>query len=454
MKQVNRWIYAGIGVAILFFAGVVYAWSVMSGPIAYEYSEAAGKSGAEVWSAGGLSLAFTIVMIFFCVGCLIGGFLAAKVSARVYVWVAALLFLAGFFAASFATSLPMLYVSYGIICGLASGVAYSAVMGTVGKWFPDKQGMISGILLMGFGISSFLIGRVYAAVTPSSADAIGNWRTSFRVIGIVSAVVLAVCGFFIRKPGDDFIPPQGAEKKKKRVNPVAQETKTSLMMKRPAFWLYYLWAVLLSAGGLALVSQARGIATEVGTEISAGTIATVVGLISIFNGVGRVILGTLYDKIGRSTLMQIVNVLFIITGGVLIFALSSGNFTVLTAGFVIGGLAYGGITPTNSAFVSDYYGMQYYPKNFSIINTNLIIASFGSTIAGALYDSTQSFLSTCLMILGLAVAGIFASFGINMADARLLLQEKQGQEISGITETPVADVTSNAPAPGDQQETP
>ena len=83
MKQVNRWFYAILGVAILFFAGVVYAWSVMSGPIALEFSEAAGKTGADVWSTANVSLAFTIVMIFFCVGCLAGGFLAAKVSARV-----------------------------------------------------------------------------------------------------------------------------------------------------------------------------------------------------------------------------------------------------------------------------------------------------------------------------------------------------------------------------------
>ena len=427
MKSVNRWFYAVLGVAILFFAGVVYAWSVMSGPIALEFSEAAGKTGAGIWSTADISLAFTIVMIFFCIGCLVGGFLAAKVSARTYVYISAVLFLAGFFFASGIQTKIMLYISYGVICGFASGMAYSAVMGTVGKWFPDRQGMISGVLLMGFGISSFVIGKIYQAATPSDVALIGNWRTSFRVLGIAAAIVLAVCGTFLKKPGPDFAIPAAAAGKKRRVNPVSQETETKLMMRRPAFWCYYLWAVLISAAGLALVSQARGIATEAGTGVSGGTIATVVGLISIFNGIGRVILGSMYDKIGRSRLMQIVNGIFIVAGVILIIALKSSSFPVIILGFIVGGLAYGGVTPTNSAFVSDYYGMKNYPMNFSVINTNLIFASFGSTIAGALYDSTQSFTNTCMMIVILAIVGIFISLGISLCD-RKMLAGKRGQD--------------------------
>ena len=420
MKQVNRWFYAILGVAILFFAGVVYAWSVMSGPIALEFSEAAGKTGAGIWSTADISLAFTIVMIFFCIGCLVGGFLSAKVSARVYVYISAILFLVGFFLASGVQTCLMLYLSYGVICGFGSGLAYSAVMGTVGKWFPDRQGMISGILLMGFGISAFVIGKVYQATTPADLNQIGNWRSSFRILGIIACIVLLVCGTFLKKPGPDYSVPAAAAAKKKRVNPVSQETETKVMMRRPAFWCYYLWAVLISAGGLMLVSQARGIATEAGSGISGGTIATVVGLISVMNGVGRVILGSLYDKIGRSRLMQIVNAIFIVAGIILIMALKTNSFALITLGFIVGGFGYGGVTPTNSAFVSDYYGMKFYPMNFSIINTNLIFASFGSTIAGALYDATQSFSNTCLLIVVLAAVCIFVSLAINLCDRRML----------------------------------
>lgn len=412
MKVVNRWVYVIVGCVALLLSGLVYAWSVLSGPIAAEFPQ---------WSAAQLSLTFTIVMSFFCIGGLVGGFLAGKVSQKVYLWVSAALFLVGFLLSANIRSLAMLYIGFGVICGFASGFSYNAVLATVGKWFPDKQGLISGILLMGFGISSFLIGKLYQVCTP---DAIGAWSRSFIVLGVVSAVVMAICGFFLEKPGKDFAPPAAASVKKKYVNPVAMEAGTGEMLKKPAFWLYYLWAILLSAAGLALVSQASAIAKEVGPTVSIGTITTVVGLISIFNGIGRVILGGLFDKVGRSGTMQTVNVLFVVTGIVLIAALKMQSFPVLVAGFIIGGLAYGGVTPANAAFVSSYYGLKHYSLNLSVVVTNLMFASFGSTVAGALYDATGSYMSTYLMICGMALVGVLVSIGISICDKRMLAKMK------------------------------
>ncbi|MFU0833739.1 MAG: Permease of the major facilitator superfamily [Oscillospiraceae bacterium] len=408
MKNLNRWVYAAVGVIILLFAGMVYAWSVLASPIAAEFPD---------WSKASLSMAFTIVMIMFCVGCLAGGLFSNRFSARSYVIVSAVLFFGGFFMASHLHSQTDLYISFGVICGFASGLVYNTCMSTIGKWFPDRQGLISGILLMGFGLSSFIVGKLYQAFTP---DVIGAWRASFAFIGVVTCVVLLICSFFIVKPGADFSPPAAVGAKKRFENPVAMEAPTAVMLKRPAFWLYYLWAILLSAAGLALVSQASGLAKEVGPNVNAGTIATVVGLISIFNGIGRVIFGSLFDKIGRSKTMQTVNAAFIFTALVLILSLKTGNFAILVFGFVCGGLAYGGVTPTNSAFVSSYFGQKYYPVNFSVINTNLIFASFGSTIAGALYDVSGSYMSTYLFMCCLSLVGILVSLGISLADKKQL----------------------------------
>ena len=84
------------------------------------------------------------------------------------------------------------------------------------------------------------------------------------------------------------------------------------------------------------------------------------------------------------------------------------------------GMAYGGVTPANAAFVSSYYGMRHYAVNLSVVVTNLLFASFGSTIAGALYDATGSYLSTDAMILVLAVLSAAVSFGIDLCDRRML----------------------------------
>ena len=405
MKHLNRWVYAIVGVIVLLFAGLVYAWSVLSTPIAAEFAD---------WSKAQLSMTFTIVMIMFCIGSLLCGLLTGKLSAKMAVRIGAVLFLLGFFLASRTQSLAMLYIGFGVLCGLSSGLCYNAVMSTMVRWFPDRPGLISGVLLMGFGGGSFIIGKLYQAWTPVE---IGGWRASFLVMGIIIFVVLAICSFFFVAPGADFVAP-AAKNSKAAVKIAGKEYKPLEMVKKPSFWLYYVWAIALSAAGLALISQASGVVWEASASQTAGAVATIVGLISICNALGRVLFGGMYDKYGRSLSMQLVNILFIITSGVLILALAAKSVVVVIIGFILGGLAYSGITPTNSAFCRAYFGPANYPVNFSLINSNLIFASFGSTISGALFDASGSYNATFFLIIGLAVVGILCSLAISALDKR------------------------------------
>lgn len=405
MKHLNRWVYAIVGVIVLLFAGLVYAWSVLSTPIAAEFAD---------WSKAQLSMTFTIVMIMFCIGSLLCGLLSGKLSAKMSVRIGAVLFLLGFFLASRTQSLAMLYIGFGVLCGLSSGLCYNAVMSTMVRWFPDRPGLISGVLLMGFGGGSFIIGKLYQAWTPVE---IGGWRASFLVMGIIIFVVLAICSFFFVAPGADFVAP-AAKNGKAAVKAAGKEYKPLEMVKKPSFWLYYVWAIALSAAGLALISQASSVVWEASASQTAGAVATIVGLISICNALGRVLFGGMYDKYGRSLSMQLVNILFIITSGVLILALTAKSVVVVIIGFILGGLAYSGITPTNSAFCRAYFGPANYPVNFSLINSNLIFASFGSTISGALFDASGSYNATFFLIIGLAVVGILCSLAISALDKK------------------------------------
>ena len=408
-KKMNRWTYAVVGVIVLLLAGLVYAWSVFSSPIAAYFSD---------WTKAQLSLTFTICMAFFCVGGFVGGLLAGKVDVKINVWASAVLFFVGFFLASKSTSTTMLYLGYGVLGGFASGLVYNAVMSTVSRWFPDKPGLISGILLMGFGFGSFFVGKIYQAMTPAGPG-IDAWRNTFFIFGIVLLVVIAVCGMFFVKPTAEDLAEIKVEKAGgKKSGSAGSEMTPMEMLKTTSFWIYFIWAILLSAAGLALISQASGVAMEVGPGVDPSTIATVVGLISICNGIGRVIFGGLFDKIGRGKTMSLISICFVVSVGVLVLALTQKNFMLIVVGFICTGFSYVGVTPTNSAFISAFYGKKNYPVNFSIINMNLLIASFGSTIAGALYDASGSFVSTFLMMI---VAGVLA-FVLN-----LLIREPKGK---------------------------
>lgn len=404
MKQLNRWVYAIVGVIVLLFAGLVYAWSVLSTPIAAEFT---------AWTKAQLSLTFTLVMIFFCIGSLLCGLLSGRLSAKNAVRLGAALFLAGFFLASRCHAPLTLYLGFGVLCGLGSGLSYNAVMSTMVRWFPDKPGLISGVLLMGFGGGSFLIGKLYQAWTPAD---VGGWRISFLVLGVVCFVVLAVCSFFFVAPGADFTAPAG--KGGRAVAAPLEDCKPTVMLRRPAFWLFYVWAIAVSAAGLALISQASGIVWEISADQTASSVATIVGLISICNAVGRVLFGGVFDKYGRSLSMQLVNVLFVAASGVLLAALGSRSVPLVIAGFMVGGLAYAGVTPSCSAFCRAYFGPTHYPVNFPLIVSNLIFASFGSTISGALYDASGSYNSTFFLIIGLAAAGVLCSLAISAIDRK------------------------------------
>ncbi|MDR3333212.1 MAG: MFS transporter [Synergistaceae bacterium] len=393
MKDLNRWIYAASGVFVLLFAGVIYAWSILSISIGSEFPG---------WPKAQLSLVFTFVMIFFCLGGLLGGLLSEKISVKINVVASGLLFWAGFWLAAWTQTPWQLHVGFGVMGGLASGLAYNAVLSTMSKWFPDKRGLISGILLMGFGFGSSLIGKAWQVYTP---DAPGGWRISFRVLGALLFVVMATSSVFFEKPS---IKNSSAEE------PSIESVglPPSWAIRTLPFWMIYCWSVLTGAAGLVLVSQAGGIAMEAAPRTESGVIALVVGLISVFNSIGRVAFGLLYDTKGYRFTMTLDLLLSLFAAVLLIFAIRTGQIFLVAAGFVIGGVAFGGVSTSVSAVTGDFFGMRHYPVNFSIICTNLIFASFGSTAAGYLYDRGNSYLSSMFMLVGMVLLSLVCLWGV------------------------------------------
>ena len=390
----KRVIYVIAGLLVMLFAGFVYAWSILSAPIAVEFAG---------WTSARLAVTFTVCMAFFCLSGLAGGILLNHVTPAFNVRLAAALFLAGFLLTSRAQSLVGLYLGYGVLCGTASGFAYNAVMSTVPKWFPGRQGLISGILLMGFGAGSMIIGSVFTALTP---EAIGAWRNSLLFMGILMAAVLTACSFLMR------LPAAGAETSGKPEFPAGAEFSTGKMLRQPGCWYFFLWAALLSAAGLAGIGQARPIVLSITPKLSAGTVSLVVGMISVCNGLGRILIGAMFDRFGQKATMFTVVALFLAGAGGIAGAAALDSFPLLMLGYVLLGLGYGGGPTTGAWLIRAFYGSKYYSVNFSIANLNLIIASFGSTVAGALYDSSGSYASTFVFLIVCILAALAALFGV------------------------------------------
>lgn len=367
------------GLIILLFAGFVYAWSILSKPIGAEFA---------AWSEAQLSLTFTLCMAFFCLGGLGGGILLKKFSPAFNIRMAAVLFLAGFFIASRAQSPVVLYIGYGVLCGTAAGFAYNAVLASVPGFFPKNSGLVSGILLMGFGSSSLIIGSAFTALTP---DAIGAWRTSLLVMGIIMAAVLLIGSFFIRMCD---APKTAAAAASDHDVPTAQ------MVKTPVFWIFFAWSCLLNVAGLAVIGQARPIAESVNAALSPATLSLVVGMISVCNGLGRILIGGVFDKKGMRFALGLTVLFYLLGVGSVALSTKIGVFAVLVIGYILLGFGYGGTPTLGAAVTRDFFGSKFYAVNLSLLNINLLISSFGNTAVGSLHSASGSYASTFTLLLG------------------------------------------------------
>ena len=188
----KRWLYLGMGTLTLLFLGLIYAWSIFRTPFGEMYPD---------WSISQMSLTFTISMIFFCLGGFAGGLMSKKLSIGVRMLISAAMLLVGFFMVSMmkadspASSLTMLYIFYGVFGGGGVGVAYNGVIGTINKWFPDKVGLASGIMLMGFGLGGLVLGSVVNSMIGSM-----GLLPVFRILGIAICIVCVLAAIIIKSP--------------------------------------------------------------------------------------------------------------------------------------------------------------------------------------------------------------------------------------------------------------
>ena len=377
-----RWGYLILGVILLLCLGLIYAWSVFRAPLEAEFG----------WSKAQTSVTFSVSMTMFCLGGLASGVVTGKRGPRFTLAACAVCLLAGFSLASRINSLPGIYITYGGFCGFGVGLGYNATISTLMRWFPDKQGLVSGITLMGFGFGGMLLGTLGASLI----TALG-WRTTFLIFAVAFAVIMLVGALLLRTAEDAFVEAVATGGRKKEA---VEEIPWREMLRRRNFWLCFVWAIILSAAGLAIINEATTYAAPfVDGDLTRA--AALAGMVSIANGVGRVISGQMFDTAGYRTTMLGISVVYIAASAALTASSQTGSVPVLTVAFFLVGLAYGGVPPVNSAFVAYFFGRRHYALNFSIINLNLIAASYLGPLCGG-----GSYAGIFTAILIFAVAGV------------------------------------------------
>ena len=392
-----RWFYMFIGVISMLFAGVLYAWSILKYPLTIEFG----------WEPSELAFNFTLAMTFFCVGGLLGARLSKRTNHRIALVVAGLLTAAGFILTSILNNVSVgaLYITYGVLAGLGIGIAYNVVIATVSAWFPDKKGVCSGCLMMGFGASALIVGNVADAMFKSEL----GWRVTYATLGIAVFVVLILAALIIKLPGADVVFSQSEVSKISKKNDVQQQDFTSVqMLCRSSFWMAFICISFLAAVGSSVISFAKDMALAV--NASEALAVTLVGVLSVCNGIGRILTGVIFDTIGRRKTMLLANILTICAASVTLLAVSVNSLPLCIAGLCLTGMSYGSCPTITAAFTSSFFGMKYFSNNMAIMTFTVMVGSFIATASSEILEATGGYTATFIMLLSLT----FVSLVLNL----------------------------------------
>jgi MFS transporter, OFA family, oxalate/formate antiporter len=347
----NRWMIAAAGVLMQIALGAVYAWSVFRIPLMRTYH----------WTVSEVTVAFELAILALGFAAFLGGLWMRRSGPRPVAFLAAVLYGLGTILAGLSHSLPMLYLTYGVIGGAGLGLGYIVPVATLIRWFPDKRGMITGIAVAGFGAGALITAPIAQRLIASTGVS-----STFVILGIAYFAIITLAATVMRNPPEGYAPPGFPPSSARGSAPQDFTLRQAL-----GAWQWYgLWLTLFlnTSAGISIISQASPMAQEI-SHVSAATAAGLVGIISIANGSGRFLWAWLSDAIGRKAVFL---TMFLVQAAAFLMLSHVSGFGSLAVLASVILLCYGGGFGTMPAFAADYFG----PKDVGSIY-GLMLTAWG-----------------------------------------------------------------------------
>ncbi|ALS75709.1 MFS transporter [Planococcus rifietoensis] len=398
----NRWLIALSAIAIQLSIGAAYAYSVYTKPI----SETMG------WSPTEITYAFTIMMALGGISAAFFGGFVEKNGPRKSAMVAAFLFGLGQAGAGFATqidSLVLFLLTYGFMSGMGLGVGYIAPISTLVKWFPDRRGLATGMAVMGFGAGALITAPVAASLIASVGV-----TTTFYILGISYFILISLGASYIAPPPEGFMP-KGMEAdlasgKKVMKKDLAQLTARQAVKTR-RFWMLWTMMLINVSAGIMIISVASPMAQELVGLTAAGA-ATLVGIMGIFNGGGRLGWAAISDYIGRPTVFMMFFIIQIVA-----FVMLPGitNVIIFQVFILLIVSCYGGGFSNLPAFIGDMFGTRQLGAIHGYLLTTWSLGGIiGPAIVSQVYAATNSYVPVFYIFIGLISVALVLSILIRM----------------------------------------
>ncbi|MDQ0255792.1 OFA family oxalate/formate antiporter-like MFS transporter [Evansella vedderi] len=413
-KTKNRWLIALSAVGIHISIGSVYAWSVYTTPIIEQFG----------WSLTDVQLTFSIAILFLGLSAAFLGHFVEKYGPRKAGILSACFFGIGIFGSGLAVLLEniyLLYLFYGVFGGIGLGVGYITPVSTLVKWFPDRRGLATGLAIMGFGFASMVSSPIINMLISS----VGLMNT-FYILGLSYFVIIISSAQYLAPPEKGWVP-KGFKAKGNNTQKVKQDLAqltANEAIKTKRFW--YLWGMLFIniTCGIAIISVASPLAQEtVGLNTAAA--ATMVGLIGVFNGIGRIAWASFSDYIGRTNTYMA----FFIIQIVAYFTLPSISHVLLFQVILFLVMTcYGGGFASIPAYIGDLFGT----KQLSAIHGYMLTAWAAAGLVGPILtawvrETTGSYQSMLYVFGSLFVLALGITLLVR-SDIKKIQQEQKTAE--------------------------
>ncbi|HET9031113.1 MAG TPA: OFA family MFS transporter [Candidatus Aquilonibacter sp.] len=426
----NRWGIALAGVVVMLCLGTVYSWSLFTNA----FVAFMGMSTQDA------TLAFELAIFFLGLGAVFGGRWQDRVGPRTVTIVGVVLWGIGVLLAGLGTEglgKWWLYLTYGVIAGFGNGMAYVTPVAMVTKWFPDRRGLGSGMVVMGFGLGAFVYNQIVSRLDvyklaakpaaafvagkaaaikagtafdptqfPLPAGAFHGLMMLFTFSGIVFIILGGLCAMALRNPAEGYSV-AGASN-----TPAAASGSASFspneVLGMPQ--LYGLWLLLFLnvTAGILIISNAVPIYAEL-TGATPAAAAQVYGVLAIFNGLGRFFWGWISDRLGRG---MTYTVMYLVQAVIFFLMANTGGVTAVIIYFAIVLLCYGGGFGVMPSFNADFFGTKYMGQNYGMILTAWGVGGIvGPLIAAKVRDVTGSYHGALIPVaIMLVIAAIIPFF--------------------------------------------
>ena len=369
----NRWLQLGLGlICMMAISSPQYVWTLMTKPLAAKLGIALPE----------LQVTFSLLIILQTFCSPFQGKLIDRFGPRLLISIGTVMSGLSWVLASQVHSAPMLYLTYGVVGGLGTGIVYVGVVGLMVRWFPDRRGFAAGAVAAGYGMGAIVTTfPIASSLAARGVDAtMLSFGIAFAVVGLLASQGLRV------PPSHDSVAASASQA-------VVPSLRPSQALKNPIFWLMFLMMTMMSTSGLMVTSQMATFAADFGVTkvlvLGMAALPLALTIDRFTNGLTRPLFGWVSDRIGRENTMCFAFGLEGIAMALWLITRDNAVLFVLLSGVVF--IGWGEIFSLFPSTLTDTFGTRHATENYGWLYVSQGIGSiFGGPLAALMHQHAGS----------------------------------------------------------------